>query len=62
MQWDRDVEDILYFLTFSQRSQTNAVVWEFVSADGSSIKWSGGKERSGRNLEREREKRKYDVS
>lgn len=62
MQWDRDVEDLLYFLTFSQRSQTNAVVWEFVSADGNSIKWSGGKERSGRNLEREREKRKYDVS
>lgn len=37
-------------------------VWEFVSANGSSIEWSGDKERSGRNLDREREKRKYDVS
>lgn len=37
-------------------------VWELVSADGSSIKWSGSMERSGSNLEREREERKYDVS
>lgn len=37
-------------------------MWELMLADGSSIKWSGSNERSGRNLEREREERKYDVS
>ena len=29
--WDRDVEDLLYFLTFRQRSQTNASVRVCVS-------------------------------
>lgn len=33
-----------------------------MSAEGSSPKWSGGKERSGGSLEREKEERKYDVS
>lgn len=38
------------------------LMWELVSADDSSSKWSGNKERLGRNLEREEEEGKYDVS